>query len=267
MSARSRAREASSSLRRKFEEVVGARHDRHEHHRVDQRLDPGGVGVGGRDQGEHRGHLDDRLQLAERAGRDHHALLAGRDPQAADRELARDDHHRHPARHPVEADQRDQRGRDHQLVRHRVHHLAERGDRLPRAGDVAVQPVRERGDREHDRGDRRAARRLDRERHDQNRHQQDADQRERVREVEREHAAVQATPSPASAGEVLDARRAAHGPERRHGRREQRPREGPAPAAVGHQQAEHDPADAVRPAERALGATRRARRSPRRAAR
>src|SRR5215213_3253275 len=59
-----------------------------------------------------------------------------------------------------------------------------------------------------------------------------------------------ATPSP---GQVLDARGAPHRPERRDRRREQGPGEDAAPAAVRDQQAEHDPAHAVRPPERALG--------------
>ena len=54
------------------------------------------------DRGEDRRHLADRLQLAQRAGGDHDALLGGDHPKRRDRELARDDHHRDPGREAVE---------------------------------------------------------------------------------------------------------------------------------------------------------------------
>src|SRR4051794_26892127 len=58
---------------------------------------------------------------------------------------------------------------------------------------------------------------------------------------------------PAPARQVLDPGRAPERAERGHGRGEQRPREDAAPAPLRHEQAEQDPAEAVRPAERSLG--------------
>ena len=84
--------------------------------------------------------------------------------------------------------QREQRGGDQQLVGDRVHHLAERGHRLARARDVAVEPVRQRGDHEHEGRDLQspsASRPAARPEH---RHEQDPQQRQDVGHVEREHA-------------------------------------------------------------------------------
>jgi hypothetical protein len=45
---------------------------------------------------------------------------------ARDRELAADDDRHHPGRRQVQLDERDERGRDQQLVGERIEHLAER---------------------------------------------------------------------------------------------------------------------------------------------
>src|SRR5215210_4846266 len=54
---------------------------------------------------------------------------------------------------------------------------------------------------------------------------------------------------PAPPRQILDSRGAADRPERRDGGGEQRPRERAALCAVGHEQAEDDPAEAVGPAQ------------------
>jgi hypothetical protein len=75
-----------------------------------------------------------------------------------------------PGRHAAETHKRDQRRGDEQLVGHGVHDLAEGRDALPRARDVAVEPVGERGKREHDRRHNRPVRRVDEQRHHQHGH-------------------------------------------------------------------------------------------------
>ena len=81
-------------------------------------------------------------------------LPAGLDrgAQPEDRELAPDDHQRHPRRSAVDGHQRDQRGRDEQLVGGRVEERAEPGGHAPAAGQPAVEPVGRGGHHEHDRG-------------------------------------------------------------------------------------------------------------------
>ncbi len=98
------------------------------------------------------------FSLAEPAGGDHDAALGGDRAEDRDRDLAGDDHHRHPGFEPVERDQRDQGADDQQLVGERVHQLAEGGDRVARAGEVAVEAVGQRppGRRRRRRGRRRS---------------------------------------------------------------------------------------------------------------
>src|ERR687887_586050 len=50
---------------------------------------------------------------------DHVAVLHRQLAQAGDRELARDDHHRHPGRQALEGDERDERGRDQRSLARR----------------------------------------------------------------------------------------------------------------------------------------------------
>src|SRR5918994_1933450 len=68
----------------------------------------------------------------------------------------------------------------------------------------------------------------------------------------REDGALRGAPARA-AREVLEPGAGADRSERGHRGREERPREDAAAAAVGHEQAEHDPADPVGPAEDQLG--------------
>ena len=94
------------------------------------------------------------------------------------------------AAQPVQRHERDQRGDDQQLVRERVHQLAERRHRVARAREVAVDEVRQRGEREHDRREHVAVARVAEQRHDQHRHEHDPQHRQHVGEVQREHAPV-----------------------------------------------------------------------------
>ncbi len=84
---------------------------------------------------------------------DDDALLGREGAEAGDRELAGDDHHRDPGGEPVQVDEADQRCDDEQLVGERIHELAEVGDLVAAAGDVAVEPVGRGGKREDHRGD------------------------------------------------------------------------------------------------------------------
>ena len=84
-----------SMWRRKPEEVVGARDDGHGHRGVDQDVNADRRRLEC-DQAEDRRHLEARLRLAEPAGGDHDSTLGRDRAKPGDRELARDDHHRHP---------------------------------------------------------------------------------------------------------------------------------------------------------------------------
>ena len=104
-------------------------------------------------QGE-RDELQRRLPPSQRRRRHvDPACLDGR-PQAEDRELAGDDHERHPRRGAVHGHERDQRGRHQQLVGGRVQKRAELGGHPPAAGQAAVEPVGGRRHQEDAGGDR-----------------------------------------------------------------------------------------------------------------
>ena len=107
--------------------------------------------------------------------------------QAGDRELAGDDHHRHPGAHAAELDEAHERGRDQQLVRQRVHQLAERGHALLPAGDPPVQGVRERRECEHRGGDSVQSSAFLHERRDEHGHEQNPQEGQDVRQIELEH--------------------------------------------------------------------------------
>jgi hypothetical protein len=172
------------------EEVVGPGDHRHRHRRVDEDVDADGR-VLERDQPEDRRDLKPRLRLSQPARGDHDPPLSRHRAQPGHGELARDDHHRHPRREPVERDERDERRRHQQLVREWVHQLPE-GRLLALApGDVAVEAVGQRGEREQARRDHVPLLRLVEERDDDHGDHQDPEHREDVRRVEgeeREHA-------------------------------------------------------------------------------
>ena len=149
-----------------------------------------------RDQAEDRDDLQAGLRLSQPARRDHDATLGGDRAKARDRELAGDDHHRDPRRKPVERDERDQGGSHQQLVGQRVHQLAESRLLALAPGDVAVEPVGQRGDRKQRRRDHVALLRLVQERHHDHRDHQDPQDREDVRRVERESGNTPREPSP-----------------------------------------------------------------------
>ena len=139
------------------------------------------------DHREDRGDLQAGLDLAEHAGGDDDAGLGGAEAQHGDDELARDDHHRHPRGEAVQRHERDQGGDDQQLVGERVHELAERGDRVPRAGQIAVDEIGERREREHDRGDDVAVGRVAEQSDDERGHEHDPQHRQHVGEVQGKH--------------------------------------------------------------------------------
>jgi len=114
-----------------------------------------------------------------------------RDPaQAGDRQLAADDHGDDPRRHHVELHQRDERRGRQQLVGDRIEQLAQHRDLLAAPRQVAVQPVRQRGDaedqrRRHPLGQAQHQVALERgqQHHDEERDQDDARQGEGIRQV------------------------------------------------------------------------------------
>ena len=146
--------------------------------------------VAERDQAQDRRNLHARLELAEAARRDHHSGLSRAEAEHGHRELARDDHHRHPGRDAVQRNERDQRRDDQQLVRERVHQLAERRDFFARAREVTVREVGRGGDGEDDGGEDVPIRRLPEQRDDQDRHEQDPDNRQEVGPVQRRHVRI-----------------------------------------------------------------------------
>ena len=112
----------------------------------------------------------------------------------------RDDHHRDPRFQSPARDERDQRRDDQQLVGDRVHQLAERGHPVARPSEVAVDRIGQRRDREHDRGQEVATAGLVEQRDHQHRHQQDADDREYVWQVQRDHVAPETLARTGSSG-------------------------------------------------------------------
>ena len=141
-----------------------------------------------RDQRDHHRHLEGGLQLPERARGDHDPLPgAHSDPQHGDRELAGDDHHRHPRLQPAQRHEHDERRDDQQLVGDRVHQLAECRHRVARARQPPVDRVGQRRHREHDRGEQVSAAGLLEQRDDQHRHEQDPHDRQQIRDVQRDH--------------------------------------------------------------------------------
>jgi hypothetical protein len=104
-----------------------------------------------------------------------------------------DDDRHHPGFGHFHLNERDEHGRRQQLVRERVHHLAQRGDLLAAPGQVAVQPVGQRCQPED--GCRHEvlvdpqhlpALELRQQHHDEQRHQEDPRQRQRVRQIHRQ---------------------------------------------------------------------------------
>ena len=86
-----------------------------------------------------------------------------------------------------ERDERDERGGDQQLVGERVHQLAEGGDRVARAGEITIEAVGKRGEGEDGGGQLVPVRRLAEQGDDDDRHRKDAQQGQRVGQIEREH--------------------------------------------------------------------------------
>ena len=132
------------------------------------------------DQRDHRRHLERGLDLAPRRRGDRQGWLTAisRRPVTANSRamitIATQ------VRKPVEADQRDQRRRDQQLVRQRVEQRADRRDVVPGARQVAVQRVGRRRDREDDHGKGIAAGHGAQQRDHEHRDQQDAEERDPV---------------------------------------------------------------------------------------
>ena len=139
------------------------------------------------DDGEDGDDLQAGLELAEVAGGHDDARLSGAEAQHGDGELARDDHHGHPRGEAIERHQRDQRGDDQQLVGERVHELAERGDGVARPGEIAVDEVGERGEREHDGGEHVSTGRVAEQRGHERGHEHDPQYGQQVGEVQGEH--------------------------------------------------------------------------------
>ena len=164
-------------------EVLGAGQHGHRDRDVDEDVDPGRRPVDP-DQRQHHRHLRRGLELAPHARGDDLALLDRQHAQAGDRELARDDHHRHPGVEPVERDEADERGGDQQLVGERVHQLAELRDLRAAAGEPAVERVGGGGDHEHDRGEQVRLRQRGEQQGREHRDERDANEREDVRRVE-----------------------------------------------------------------------------------
>jgi hypothetical protein len=135
-------------------------------------------------------HLRDHLDLAERGRGNRHAPCVGQAAEHRDGELAAQDDGHHPGRGHAHLHQRHQRRRNQQLVGERVHELPELRHLPAAAGEVAVQPVRQRRDAE-DGGAEDLPRHAEDElglearqqHHDEQRNQEDAGQRKRVRQV------------------------------------------------------------------------------------
>ena len=87
--------------------------------------------------------IEERLYLAGHSGGEHPSLGRRYGPHARDDEFSREDHGNHDRRDLLKLDQQDQRRADKDLVRKRIHELAERRHQIVLARDVAVQKVRE----------------------------------------------------------------------------------------------------------------------------
>ena len=92
-----------------------------------------------------RDRLQDGLDLAAAAGR-HHAVPDHDEAQRRDAELADQDDDGDPPGQLAQPGQADQRRADQRLVGDRVDDLADVGDQAAAAGELAVEPVGQRGD-------------------------------------------------------------------------------------------------------------------------
>ena len=97
-------------------------------------------------------HLEHGLELSEHARRDDDALAGCHHAHARHDELAREDDEHDPGRKLVQVDERDEGRCDENLVCERVHELAEVGDLVAAAREVAVEPVGARDEHEDARG-------------------------------------------------------------------------------------------------------------------
>ena len=89
-----------------------------------------------------RDDLCDGLRLAIPACRDDDALVRGDHADARHDELARQDDEHRPRRQDPELNQREKRCTDENLVRKRVHELAEVRHLATAAREVAIKPIR-----------------------------------------------------------------------------------------------------------------------------
>ena len=133
------------------------------------------------DDQERDGHDLQRGLALPQKGCAHDDALAGREAaKRRDQELPGEDHHDHPSRRHVELDQRDERGRDEDLVGGGIEQLAELRDLLAPPRDESVQEVRQRGEQEHPEADERLALELGQQNDDEQRNQEDPEERQDV---------------------------------------------------------------------------------------
>ena len=135
-------------------------------------------------------NLGEGLELAPPVGCDDDALSLGDLAQTRDRELAADDDHHHPGRRHFHLHQRDEGGRDEELVGDGVKHGAGHGDAAGSPRDPAVQEVGQGGDEEDPQPPEVTAVKARQQHHHEQWHQHDAQEGERVRYVPHRAVAV-----------------------------------------------------------------------------
>ena len=143
-------------------------------------------------QEQDRPDLRHHLGLAERGRGNGDAARVGHAAEHGDGELPPEDDGDHPGRRHAHLHQGHERGGDQQLVRQRVHELAELRHLPAAPGQVAVQPVRERRGTEDGRAQDLLGHADDdlglarQQHHDEQRNEEDTGQRKRVRQVHRD---------------------------------------------------------------------------------
>ena len=133
--------------------VIDAAHaGRHDDERAERRDDPLGrrVPVAGRDHGEAEHDLRERVELADRRGialhgTEEHAVRQG---AKGDHEVAQQHQRRDEPRHPSFEAQADEHRYEQHFVRERIEVLAEFTGPAEALRERAIEPIRERRDRE-----------------------------------------------------------------------------------------------------------------------